>query len=134
MEFYSTFKFKAKADPFDEDGVEFRCTREVLSISIAQFGVNVGLFTQEESFEEEFMGGLREIPINMRQTTWAQIGDGPYDPSVTKSSQLWDPLYRYIHRILSNSLYQRRDSSGVGMDLPSIQNLCPLHAKIIPSG
>ncbi|MFS7913654.1 hypothetical protein Hanom_Chr02g00144211 [Helianthus anomalus] len=48
----------------------------------------------------------------MRQTAWAQIGDGAYDPSVTKSSKLRDPLYHYIHRVISNSLCQRRDSTG----------------------
>ncbi|KAJ0685882.1 hypothetical protein HanLR1_Chr11g0408101 [Helianthus annuus] len=71
MEFYSSFAFKAKAEPFDEEGVQFRCVGEVLSISIVQFGVNVGLFTEEASVEEENTGGLRELPNNMRQTAWA---------------------------------------------------------------
>ncbi|MFS7936440.1 hypothetical protein Hanom_Chr05g00415591 [Helianthus anomalus] len=49
----------------------------------------------------------------MRQSAWSKIGEGPYDPSKNKSSQLRDPLYRYIHRLLSNSINQRRDSIGV---------------------
>ncbi|MFS7955537.1 hypothetical protein Hanom_Chr07g00643841 [Helianthus anomalus] len=68
MEFYSTFAFKEKAKPFDNEGVEF---------------------------------------------PWAQIGEGHSNPSQTKSTQLRDPLYRYIHRVLSNSLCQRHDSTGV---------------------
>ncbi|KAF5765971.1 hypothetical protein HanXRQr2_Chr15g0709851 [Helianthus annuus] len=129
MEFYSTFKFKAKADPFDSDGVEFICVGELFSISIAQFGVLVGLYTEDESVEEEFTGGLREILNNMRQMAWAQIGDRPYDLSVTKSSQLRDPLYCYIHRVLSNSLCQQRDSSGV-VNLRDLTCLYCIHNHI----
>ncbi|MFS7988083.1 hypothetical protein Hanom_Chr11g01030411 [Helianthus anomalus] len=46
MEFYITFTFKAKVEPFDGEGVEFRCAGEMLSISIAQFGVQIGLFSE----------------------------------------------------------------------------------------
>ncbi|KAJ0927367.1 hypothetical protein HanRHA438_Chr04g0182051 [Helianthus annuus] len=113
MEFYSTFAFKSRADPFDNDGVEFRSGGTVDSISIAQFGAIVGLYTEEDAGDEENTGGLREIPENRRQSAWAQIGDGNYNPSRTKSTQLRDPLYRYIHRVLTYSLSQRHDSSGV---------------------
>ncbi|MFS7952915.1 hypothetical protein Hanom_Chr07g00612491 [Helianthus anomalus] len=90
---------------------------------------DVGLFTEEESVEEEYTGGLRELPNNMRQIARAQIGEGPYDPSVTKSSQLRDPLYRYIHRVLSNSLCQRRDSTGV-VNLRDLTVLYYIHNRV----
>ncbi|MFS7912857.1 hypothetical protein Hanom_Chr02g00134811 [Helianthus anomalus] len=35
MEFYSTFTFQDKEEPFDGEGVQFQCAREMLSISIA---------------------------------------------------------------------------------------------------
>ncbi|MFS7976698.1 hypothetical protein Hanom_Chr10g00895471 [Helianthus anomalus] len=105
------------------------CAGEVLSISFTQFGVNVGLLTEEASVEEENTGGLREFPNNMRQMAWAQIGEGPYDPSVTKSSQLWEPLYRYIHRVLSNSLCQRCDSTGF-VSLRDLTVLYCIHNRI----
>ncbi|MFS7940159.1 hypothetical protein Hanom_Chr05g00460371 [Helianthus anomalus] len=76
----------------------------MLLISIAQFGVQIGLFSEADADEEENTGGLHEISPNMRLTAWSQIGEGHYDPSQTKISQLRDPLYRYIHRVLSNSL------------------------------
>ncbi|MFS7998983.1 hypothetical protein Hanom_Chr12g01160521 [Helianthus anomalus] len=44
MELYSTFVFKSRADPFDSDGVEFRCGGTMYSISIVQFGAIVGLY------------------------------------------------------------------------------------------
>ncbi|MFS7929712.1 hypothetical protein Hanom_Chr04g00335761 [Helianthus anomalus] len=75
------------------------------------------------------MGGLSEIPNNMHQTTWAQIRDGPYNPSVTESSQLWDPLYRYIHWVLRNSQCQQRDSSGV-VNLCDLTYLYCIHNRI----
>ncbi|MFS7974116.1 hypothetical protein Hanom_Chr09g00864781 [Helianthus anomalus] len=66
-----------------------------------------------DSGYEENTGGLRELDENERQAAWAQIGDGFYNPSSTKSTKPRDPLYRYIHRLLTYSLSQRHDSSGV---------------------
>ncbi|MFS8017830.1 hypothetical protein Hanom_Chr15g01385001 [Helianthus anomalus] len=102
MEFYSTFAFKAKAEPFDGEG---------------------------DAGEEENTGGLREISPNMRHTTWSQIGKGHYDPSQTKSSQLQDPLYHYIHRVLRNSLSQRRDSTDV-VNLRDLTVLYCIHNRV----
>ncbi|MFS8019111.1 hypothetical protein Hanom_Chr15g01399971 [Helianthus anomalus] len=85
MEFCSMFSFKAKVEPFDEEGVEFCCAGNVLSISIAQFGLIIGLYAEEDAGDEENTGGLREISQNMRQSAWSQIGEGAYNPSQTKS-------------------------------------------------
>ncbi|KAJ0567419.1 hypothetical protein HanIR_Chr06g0284571 [Helianthus annuus] len=113
MEFYSTFTFNSRCNPFDNEGVAFRCGGTRYSISMAQFGAIVGLYTEEDSGSEENTGGVRELDENARQATWAQIGEGFYNPSSTKSTKLRDPLYRYIHRFLAYSLSQRHDSSGV---------------------
>ncbi|KAJ0540274.1 hypothetical protein HanHA300_Chr08g0296381 [Helianthus annuus] len=113
MEFYSTFTFTSRCDPFDNEGVAFRCGGTNYSISMAQFGAIVGLYAEEESGNEENTGGLRDLDENDRQAAWAQIGEGIYNPSSTKSTKLRDPLYRYIHRLLTYSLSQRHDSSGV---------------------
>ncbi|KAF5767721.1 hypothetical protein HanXRQr2_Chr14g0628021 [Helianthus annuus] len=131
MEFYSTFAFKAKAEPFDNEGVEFRCAGEKFSISIAQFGAIIGLYDEADARDEENTGGLRKLPQDQRQAAWAQIGEGDYNLSQTKSTQLRDPLYRYIHRVLSYSLCQRHDSGGVVglrdlMVLHCIHNHVPL--------
>ncbi|KAJ0897938.1 hypothetical protein HanRHA438_Chr08g0351231 [Helianthus annuus] len=113
MEFYSTFVFNSRYDPFDNEGVTFRCGGTMYSISMAQFGYIIGLYGEEESGNEENTGGLRDLDVNERQAAWAQIGEGIYNPSSTKSTKLRDPLYRYIHRLLTYSLNQRHDSSGV---------------------
>ncbi|KAF5768592.1 hypothetical protein HanXRQr2_Chr14g0638171 [Helianthus annuus] len=113
MEFYSTFTFNSRCDPFDNDGVAFRCGGTKYSISMAQFGAIVGLYTEEDLGSEENTEGVRDLDENERQAAWAQIGEGHYNPSSTKSTKLRDPLYRYIHRVLSYSLSQRHDSGGV---------------------
>ncbi|KAJ0692972.1 hypothetical protein HanPI659440_Chr15g0591951 [Helianthus annuus] len=113
MEFYSTFNFTSRCDPFDNEGVAFRCGRTRYSISMAQFGAIIGLYGEEESGNEENTGGLRDLDATERQAAWAQIGEGIYNPSSTKSTKLRDPLYRYIHRLLTYSLNQRHDSNGV---------------------
>ncbi|KAM0013005.1 hypothetical protein Hdeb2414_s0046g00747361 [Helianthus debilis subsp. tardiflorus] len=113
LEFYSTFTFTSRCDPFDNVGVAFRCGGTRYSNSMAQFGAIVGLYSEEDSGNEENTGGMRELDENARQAAWAQTGDGIYNPSSTKSTKLRDPLYRYIHRLLTYSLSQRHDSSGV---------------------
>ncbi|KAM0049788.1 hypothetical protein Hdeb2414_s0008g00290061 [Helianthus debilis subsp. tardiflorus] len=113
MEFYSTFTFTSRCDPFDNEGVAFRCGGTKYSISMAQFGSIIGLYGEEESGNEENTGGLRDLDENDRQAAWAQIGEGIYNPSSTKNTKLRDPLYRYIHRLLTYSLNQRHDSSSV---------------------
>ncbi|KAJ0618264.1 hypothetical protein HanLR1_Chr02g0048921 [Helianthus annuus] len=113
LEFYSTFMFNSRSDPFDNDGVEFGCGGTKYSISMAQFGSIVGLYAEEEEGTEENTGGLRELSEDECQATWAQIGEGHYNPSSTKSTKLRDPLCRYIHRVLTYSLRKRLDSSGV---------------------
>ncbi|KAM0057368.1 hypothetical protein Hdeb2414_s0005g00157391 [Helianthus debilis subsp. tardiflorus] len=65
----------------------------------------------------------------MRQTAWSQIGEGHYDPSQTRTSQLRGPLYRYIHRVLSNSLGQRSDSTGV-VNLRDLTVLYFIHNRV----
>ncbi|MFS7937370.1 hypothetical protein Hanom_Chr05g00426771 [Helianthus anomalus] len=41
------------------------------------------------------------------------IGESHYNSSSTKSTKIRDPLIRYVHRDLSGSLCQRKDSGGV---------------------
>ncbi|KAJ0627425.1 hypothetical protein HanHA89_Chr01g0025231 [Helianthus annuus] len=115
MEFYSTFTFNSRCDPFDNDGVTFRCGGTRYSISMAQFGVIIGLYTEEDSGNEENTGGVRDLNENECQAAWAQIGEGHYNPSSTKSTKLRDPLYRYIHRVLGYSLSQRHSGGVVGL-------------------
>ncbi|KAJ0926242.1 hypothetical protein HanRHA438_Chr04g0168801 [Helianthus annuus] len=68
MEFSSTLKFKrTEPDLFDSDAVEFRCGAEWYSISVAQFSINIGLYTEEDAAEPEFTEASRELPENLRQ-------------------------------------------------------------------
>ncbi|KAJ0566776.1 hypothetical protein HanIR_Chr06g0277381 [Helianthus annuus] len=129
MEFYSKFAFKEKAEPFDNEGVEFHCAGNVFSISIEQFGVIIGLYAEEDAGDEENTAGLRELPQDQCRAAWAQIGEGAYNPSQTKSTQLRDPLYRYIHRVLSNSLCQRHDNTGV-VGLRDLMVLYCIHNRV----
>ncbi|KAJ0957475.1 hypothetical protein HanPSC8_Chr01g0027701 [Helianthus annuus] len=110
-------------------GVEFRCAGEMFSISIAQFGAIIGLYVEADAGDEENTCGLRELPQDQHQVAWAQIGEGHYNPSQTKSTQLRDPLYRYIHRVLSYSLCQRHDSGGV-VGLRDLMVLHCIHSHV----
>ena len=58
LEFYSTFVFNSRCDPFDNDGVQFRCGGTKYSISMAQFESIVGLYSEEDAGNEENTGGV----------------------------------------------------------------------------
>ncbi|MFS7954577.1 hypothetical protein Hanom_Chr07g00632161 [Helianthus anomalus] len=80
---------------------------------VAQFGINLGLYTEEDAAGPKFTKAIRELPDNLRQAAWALIGDNHYNPRSMKSTKIRDPLIRYIHRVLSGSSCQRDYSGGV---------------------
>ncbi|KAM0049919.1 hypothetical protein Hdeb2414_s0008g00291561 [Helianthus debilis subsp. tardiflorus] len=84
-----------------------------------------------DTAEPNFTEVVRELPDNMRQASWALIGEGHYNPSSTKCAKIRDPLIRYIHRVLSGSLCQRKDSGGGGeplrAHLPLLHHESPTH-------
>ncbi|MFS7904347.1 hypothetical protein Hanom_Chr01g00034991 [Helianthus anomalus] len=72
---------------------------------------------------------MRGWNFDQHQAPWAQIGEGAYNLSQIKSTQLRDPLYRYIHRVLSNPLCQRYDNTGV-VGLRDLTVLYCIHNRV----
>ncbi|XP_022024634.1 uncharacterized protein LOC110924970 [Helianthus annuus] len=119
MEFYSTFMFNSRCDPFDNDGVAFRCGGTRYSISMTQFGSIVGLYIEEDSGNEENTGGVRDLDENERQAAWAQISEGHYNPSSTKNLKIASFILKKKLKILSSNIFKHQNSTT----LPSSPNL-----------
>ncbi|MFS7965641.1 hypothetical protein Hanom_Chr09g00764591 [Helianthus anomalus] len=86
---------------------------EWYSISVSQFGVDVGIYTKEEIVEPIFTDSLREMPDKTRNMFWAQIGDGPCKPSNTMCTKIMYPLIRYMRQVLSGTICHSRDNGVV---------------------
>lgn len=62
------------------------------------------------------VGGDRRLPIAFRAGSFwneiSAIGAGAYDSSKAKASALVNPCFRYLHRVMANTLFGRGDSDG----------------------
>ncbi|PPS01113.1 hypothetical protein GOBAR_AA19552 [Gossypium barbadense] len=88
LEIWSTFHLQVVMTQFDDPGtVQFCLGDLVRQLSVPEFGVALGLYT------EEFM-------------------DAIYDPSCFKASAL-APSLRYLHAILAHTLTRQRKSTGI---------------------
>jgi hypothetical protein len=85
-------------------------------MSVPQFAVATGFYTEAETREVGFRTGIRGIFPEPRdegvteaqlQTFWSTIADGPYS-SLAVESAIRDPVFRYIRRIIACTLVGRR--------------------------
>ncbi|PPS19453.1 hypothetical protein GOBAR_AA01112 [Gossypium barbadense] len=97
----------------DPGTIHFRLGSLVHSMSVPEFGVALGLYT-DEFMEEEDMNALpRNIHISP-SLCWKALAplSSNYDPSRSKASAL-PPSLRYLYAILAHTLTRRRESTGV---------------------
>ncbi|KAK5839776.1 hypothetical protein PVK06_008615 [Gossypium arboreum] len=93
--------------------IKFRLGDLVSAMSVPEFGVALGLYT-DEFMEDEDMNALpRNIHISP-SLCWKTLAplSSTYDPSCSKASAL-APSLRYLHAILAHTLIRRRESTGV---------------------
>ncbi|KAD5802902.1 hypothetical protein E3N88_14262 [Mikania micrantha] len=115
VEFHSTFR--QMSGSFDDPAaVSFALGRRTFSMSIPQFAIATGFYTDEQVRAPEFAQSLRavvrepsDLGITERQLEefWSSIADGPFTSAIIESS-IRDPLIRYVHRMVSCTLIGRR--------------------------
>ncbi|KAL8239647.1 hypothetical protein R6Q59_016214 [Mikania micrantha] len=114
MEFHSTFMYDDSE--FDSlDVVSFSLGRRVYEMTIPQFAVVYGFYTEEEVMSPRFVSSLRGAAKKNRDFCisdvdlsefWATIADSPFSTSMLESD-IRDPILRYIHRVLACTLIGR---------------------------
>ncbi|KAK5794255.1 hypothetical protein PVK06_035473 [Gossypium arboreum] len=97
----------------DPDTIHFRLGGLVHTMSVPEFGVALGLYT-DEFMEEEDMNSL---PCNIHispSLCWKALAplSSTYDTSRSKASAL-APSLRYLHAILVHTLTRRRESTNI---------------------
>ncbi|KAK1419649.1 hypothetical protein QVD17_28883 [Tagetes erecta] len=117
IEFLSTFHWNDGS--FNEpDAVSFALGRHTHEMSIPQFAVHTGFYTQEEIATPEFLTGLRgafkgpvrkECCLNASDLAnfWSTISTAPFSKAMV-GTYIKDPILRYIHKILSCTIIARK--------------------------
>jgi hypothetical protein len=122
VEMYSTFRYtplvEGAPEPtqqqIDEGQVQpeirFMLFGQEYRMSLRSFAIHSGLYTEEETHQPVYTEAIHQTPIDELVAWWPAIGDGPFT-SESRSSDIRDPLYRYLHRLIATSITGRR--SGV---------------------
>lgn len=74
----------------------------------------MGLYTYEDTQTADFKNALTELPEDVtEQSFWQEIGEGNYEPgNKTKATAMFDPLHKYFHRVITESIGGRKVSGG----------------------
>ncbi|KAK5839140.1 hypothetical protein PVK06_007905 [Gossypium arboreum] len=114
LELCSTFHLQVVMMNNDYPGtIHFRLGVLVRAMSVPEFGVAQGLYTNEFMEEED----MNALPHNIHISPfscWKALAplSSTYDPSRSKASAL-APSLRYLHAILAHTLTGRIESTGV---------------------
>ncbi|KAK5835371.1 hypothetical protein PVK06_011059 [Gossypium arboreum] len=114
MELCSTFYLQTVMTIYDDPGtVQFHLGRLVCQLSVLEFGVALGLYTEEFKEENELHAFSLHIyfsPLKCWHTLAPSTAS--YNPSCFKASVL-PPSLRYLHTILAHTIAERRESTGI---------------------
>ncbi|KAF5809325.1 hypothetical protein HanRHA438_Chr04g0165931 [Helianthus annuus] len=114
LEFCSTYEFALSChDLFDDQAIRFRLGGHDHHLSVAQLGLRMGIYTEAEVQRRCFRRALKQIPNDTATAFWHEIGEGPYNPTVTKATHLRDPFHRYFHRVLAHTIAGRGEGTAV---------------------
>lgn len=113
MEFFSTFAFNHRSTDFHEDTLTFQLGGEPRSMSLVEFAIAVGLYTEDETANPHFLDHLlsaRVQKFNAMELAehWGLVGNFDFGgrPSYT---HIRNPRHRLIHRLLAFSIAARRE-------------------------
>ncbi|MFS7903840.1 hypothetical protein Hanom_Chr01g00028871 [Helianthus anomalus] len=108
--------------------------------SLRQFAVATGFYTDEELIQDVHTTAINRMPEDELIAWWPTIGEGPYTKAEeVRSSEIRDPLVRYLHRYFSTGIAAR----GKSCEHVTKANLfylyclftgrpCPLHLFLRP--
>ena len=116
-EFLTTFNLdKSVTDVSHEGTISFRLMNREFGMSITEFSVACGFYTEEYTDSVDYDNSYTGFPSNFNPNAfWREITDSPinYNPSQSKSSVIKSPALKYMHRFIAFSLSGRKESTGV---------------------
>ena len=122
-EFFSTFRLKNTTD-LDADSITFRLFNEEYEMSIREWSLRMGLFTQAEveegAWNERMIGVPKNTPGFKVQTAWELITHpkaGTFKSSYSKASYIEDRILRFAQTFVSYNLMGTANSALTTTDL-----------------
>lgn len=104
-EFWSTFHFWPHRD-LVEPSIYFRLGGQHINCSLTEFAVWLGIYTEEEVKSPIFTHALTQCPSNIQDYWFMHSTSGVWCKN-NNSTTFRDPRYRYIHRVLANTIRGR---------------------------
>ncbi|KAF5757326.1 hypothetical protein HanXRQr2_Chr17g0825301 [Helianthus annuus] len=121
MEFHSTFIYRHPGGFDQPDVVSFALGKHVYNMSLIQFAEATGLYSAEEVGSDEFRGLLRQVVREPAEACvlkedlarfWRTIAISPYSSNLV-ASDIRDPVYRFVHKILCSTLIGKHEGDKV---------------------
>ncbi|KAL8208135.1 hypothetical protein R6Q57_007547 [Mikania cordata] len=109
LEFFCMFRFlhPQTSRPRQHPGqIQFRLCSELHRMTLLEFGVLLGLYTEEEIDTDLYRLARHEDFDDVIASWWPQISDSPW-LGKARVSTMCDPLHRYIHLALAFTLVGR---------------------------
>ncbi|CAN0866366.1 hypothetical protein LINGRAHAP2_LOCUS9253, partial [Linum grandiflorum] len=102
------------AVPADEPMLRFRLGGEDTTLTQDEIGVACGFYTGEDLSQDWYRALVTDMSLLDMSFIWGVlVGDGSgWTASVSKATSFRCKAYRYLHRVLSESISGRTESMG----------------------
>ncbi|KAF5774746.1 hypothetical protein HanXRQr2_Chr13g0604181 [Helianthus annuus] len=116
VEFCSTFTYTPHPADYVEDPhfpvheVTFRLAGQQFDMSVREFAVHTGLYTEPELDTDLYTQAVTMMDRQTLISFWRVISRAPFGKSWQKATTIKDPLYRYLHHVIASTIVPRGSS------------------------
>ncbi|KAF5814804.1 hypothetical protein HanXRQr2_Chr03g0115241 [Helianthus annuus] len=116
IEFLSTFTYAPHPADYMEDPnfpvheVTFRLAGQEFQMSVREFAVVTGLYTEPELDTDLYTQAVTMMDRQTLISFWRAISRAPFGKSWQKATTIRDPLYRYLHHVIASTIVPRGSS------------------------
>ncbi|MFS7941809.1 hypothetical protein Hanom_Chr06g00480751 [Helianthus anomalus] len=116
VEFCSTFTYAPHSVDYVEDPlfpvyeVTFRLAGQQFEMSVREFAVHTGLYTEPELDTDLYTQAVTMMDRQTLISFWRAISRVPFGKSWQKATTIRDPLYRYLHQVIASTIVPRGSS------------------------
>ncbi|KAJ0495393.1 hypothetical protein HanIR_Chr12g0608291 [Helianthus annuus] len=116
VEFLSTFTYAPHPADYVEDPafpvheVTFRLAGQEFEMSVREFAVHTGLYTEPELDTDLYTQAVTMMDRQTLISFWRAISRAPFGKSWQKATTIRDPLYRYLHHVIASTIVSRGSS------------------------
>ncbi|CAN0843547.1 hypothetical protein LINGRAHAP2_LOCUS3901 [Linum grandiflorum] len=118
-EFYTTLAISIYSSTSERDAIQFRLGGRPFKISVDQFGVAMGFYTQSQMDREDLvkLAVMEKKDIPDRKAFWREILVDPrgYNPGRSKAMTMIKPMLRLLHLLFRRAITTRRTGNTRGV-------------------